>query len=382
MSGDLQPDIRSLTHVALQNFFLQHGGRKFRADQTYNWLWKKGCQSFDEMTSLSKADRLLLTHHFSFRVARVDHFQTSRDGTLKVVFRTHDDRCVEGVLIPSADRYTACISSQIGCALACNFCATGRLGFSRNLTTGEIFDQVVALSGLAGTRRDEQSTEGGKKKNPESGTVPGHNLSNIVFMGMGEPLLNYENVTQAIDRITSPDGMNLSPQRITVSSVGIPKMIRKMADDGVKFHFALSLHAATDEKRNQLIPVNRKFPLTEVSDSLKYFYRLTGKRITIEYILFDSVNDTRSDAQALAGFCKSFPVKINIIQYNQVADSGFVKTSEEKLRAFVEFLEQKNLVINVRKSRGEDIDAACGQLAGKLIQNAVPAEPSTPEDLK
>lgn len=370
MSGDLHPDIRTLTHEALQNFFLQHESRKFRANQTYDWLWKKGCLSFDEMTTLSKPERLLLSQNFTFKVARVDHFQTSRDGTIKVVFRTHDEYFVEGVLIPTAGRYTACISSQIGCALGCRFCATGQLGFSRNLSTGEIFDQVVALSGLAGMRREETNMEVfGTKKTTDNAPVPGHNLSNIVFMGMGEPLLNYDNVTHAIERITSPVGMNISPQRITVSSVGIPKMIRKMADDGVKFHFALSLHAATDEKRNQLIPVNRKFPLSEVSDSLKYFYRLTGERITIEYILFDRVNDTLNDAQALAGFCKNFPVKINIIQYNQVPDSGFLKTPEDRIKIFVEFLEQKNMVINVRKSRGADIDAACGQLAGKSKQN-------------
>ncbi len=374
MSGDLQSDIRSLTLENLQDFFLQHGIKKFRAGQTYDWLWKNGCQSFGEMTNLSKMDRLLLSQHFSFNVARANHFQTAGDGTVKVVFKTDDNHLVEGVLIPSANRYTACISSQVGCALGCKFCATGRLGFSRNLTAGEIFDQVVVLARYAGMKKAGKETANPEKEQKGLITsVSGHDLSNIVFMGMGEPLLNYLNVTNAISKITAPLGMNFSSQRITVSSVGIPKMIKKMADDGVKFHFALSLHAATDEKRDQIIPVNRKFPLSEVSESLKYLYHKTGKRITIEYILFHNLNDTRADAQALACFCRNFPVKINLITYNQVRDSGFVKSTGENMKSFTELLEQKNLVVNVRKSRGEDIEAACGQLAGSM-QTTSPAK--------
>jgi 23S rRNA (adenine2503-C2)-methyltransferase len=251
---------------------------------------------------------------------------------------------VEGVLIPDEGRTTACISSQAGCALACRFCATGMLGFRRNLSFTEIFDQVVLL-------------------NLQSNKYSGKNLSNIVFMGMGEPLMNYEEVLKSIEKITSEDSLGMSPQRITVSSVGIPGMIRKMGDDKVRFHFALSLHAATDAKRDQIIPVNKKYPLRELTDALKYYHAKTNKRFTIEYILFKDFNDGIEDAKELAVFCKSFPVKINLIGYNPVEGSGFLQSTAEKTRAFREFLESKNMVVNVRKSRGKGINAACGQLA-------------------
>jgi 23S rRNA (adenine2503-C2)-methyltransferase len=247
-------------------------------------------------------------------------------------------------LIPSNDRVTACISSQVGCALGCKFCATGQLGFRRNLSIGEIVDQVTGI----------QHPEFSGQKH----------LSNIVFMGMGEPFLNYENVLAAIGKIISADGLGMSSQRITVSSVGIPRMIKKMADDDPKYHFALSLHAATDAKRNQIVPFNLNHPLKEVIESLKYYHQKTGKRITIEYILFGSFNDSVADAKDLALFCRNFPVKINIIEYNPVKESGFLKSQPETTNAFVAFLERRNIVVNIRKSRGKDIEAACGQLAG------------------
>ncbi|MCK9218632.1 MAG: 23S rRNA (adenine(2503)-C(2))-methyltransferase RlmN [Bacteroidales bacterium] len=339
MSGKEILDIRSVTREELENFFLQHGEKKFRAGQAYDWLWKKSCQSFNAMTTLSKEARQLLASQFSFNTASVAIKQQSSDGTIKVAFGLHDGFQVEGVMIPSGDRATACISSQVGCSLGCNFCATGKLGFTRNLTTGEIVDQVVHLSNLA------------------------PHLSNIVFMGMGEPFLNYEAVKMAIEKITATDGLAMSPQRITVSSIGIPKMIRKMTDDGAKFHFALSLHAANDKKREKIIPFHRNYSLTEIIDALKYYYAHSHKRLTIEYILLGKFNDTIADAKELAVFCKNFPVKINIIEYNPVKETGFIKSDPEDEKAFVNFLEKRNMVVNVRKSRGQDIDAACGQLA-------------------
>jgi 23S rRNA (adenine2503-C2)-methyltransferase len=342
MSGNSQPDVRSLTKADLELFFLQHEEKKFRANQVFEWLWKKSGRSFDDMTNLSKEVRLLLQNNFSFQAGVPETRQVSTDGTVKIAFLLHDGLMVEGVLIPSGDRSTVCISSQVGCALACKFCATGQLGFSRNLSVGEIFDQVTWMQ--------------------EEGYI-----SNIVFMGMGEPYLNYENVTGAIEKITSSEGLGMSPQRITVSSAGIPKMIKKMADDDPKYHFALSLHAATDQKRNQVIPFNLKHPLSEVTEALKYYYKKTAKRFTVEYILFGNFNDSITDAKDLALFCRNFPVKINIIEYNPVKGTGYKKSDPEKVRAFVDFLENRNLVVNVRQSRGKDIDAACGQLAGKQV---------------
>jgi 23S rRNA (adenine2503-C2)-methyltransferase len=349
MSGNPRPDIRSLTKPDLEHFFLAHGEKKFRANQVCEWLWKKSSHSFDEMTSLSKGIRQLLENHFSFQTAVRENQQFSADGTVKTAFRLHDGKVVEGVMIPSGDRVTLCISSQAGCALGCKFCATGKLGFTRNLTAGEIFDQVTGMQDW-----------GNRIQNPAS------RISNLVFMGMGEPFLNYENVVGAIEKITSADGLAMSPQRITVSSVGIPRMIKKMADDDSKYHFALSLHAATDAKRSQVIPFNLKHPLSDLTEALKYYHKKTAKRFTIEYILFGNFNDSVADAKDLALFCRNFPVKINIIEYNPVKGSGFTKSEPAKAKAFVDFLESRNLVVNVRQSRGRDIDAACGQLAGNL----------------
>jgi 23S rRNA (adenine2503-C2)-methyltransferase len=351
MSGDTRPDIRSLTRSELEQFFLQHGEKKFRSNQAYDWLWKKQGLSFEAMTDLPKSTRQLLSENFSFHTAVPVTRQTSSDGTVKTGFKLHDGRMVEGVRIPSGDRVTICISSQVGCALGCKFCATGTLGFMRSLTAGEIFDQVTGLK------------EGG-----DSAETGISRISNIVFMGMGEPLLNYENVVAAIGKITSADGLGMSPQRITVSSVGIPKMIRRMADDNPGYHFALSLHAATDEKRSMIIPFNLKHPLGELSDSLRYYHQKTGKRFTIEYILFGGFNDSIADAKDLALYCRSFPVKVNLIEYNPVKDSGFRRSEADRTRAFVQFLESKNMIVNIRESRGKDIDAACGQLAGKHLQ--------------
>ena len=341
-------DIRSLSLAEIERFFHEKNEKPFRSRQVYDWMWKKTCHSFDEMTNLSVENRQLLEEHFCFPVLQKEKELRDLDGTVKSTFRLPDGTLVESVLIPADDRTTACISSQAGCALACRFCATGMLGFRRNLTFTEIFDQVVLL-------------------NRQSEKYYGKPLSNIVYMGMGEPLMNYNEVLKSIETITSKESLGMSPQRITLSSVGIPAMIRKMADDKVRCHFALSLHAATNAKRDQIIPINKKHPLQELTEALKYYHTKTGKRLTIEYILFKDFNDSLEDAQALALFCKSFPVKINLITYNPIERSGFSQSTPERARAFREFLENKNMVINERKSRGKNIGAACGQLA--LIDN-------------
>jgi 23S rRNA (adenine2503-C2)-methyltransferase len=339
-------DIREVSTEELIAFFEEKGEKKFRARQVMEWIWKKSAGSFEEMSNLSLPTRKLLENNFSFNKIKVADEQVSADRTIKCAFEVEPGKVVEGVLIPTHSRMTACISSQVGCSLSCAFCATGRLKMLRNLTAGEIYDQVVYLRNQAEGRYQ----------------IP---LSNIVYMGMGEPLLNYRNVLASIEKITSPDGLGMSPQRITVSTAGVAKMIKKLGDDGVKFNLALSLHAANDEKRNKIMDINESNNLASLSEALKYFHEKTGTRVTFEYIIFKDFNDSIKDAHELANYCKHLPVKINIIEYNPIDDGEYQQASPERVDAFAKFLESKNLVVNVRRSRGKDIDAACGQLANK-----------------
>lgn len=339
-------DIRALTLEELKAVFTEKGDKAFRAKQVYEWLWKKSARTFDEMTNLSKSTRELLNANFVINAVKVEEMQISRDRTIKNAFKLFDGKIVEGVLIPSTTRMTACISSQVGCSLTCKFCATGRLERLRNLNADEIYDQIVLIK--------NQAEE--KYKTP---------LTNIVYMGMGEPLLNYKNVMDSIFKITSPEGLNMSPQRITVSTAGVSKMIKKLGDDGVKFNLALSLHAANDVKRNQIMPINETNTLEVLAEALKYFYNKTGTRVTYEYIVFKDFNDDLQDAKELAEFCKNIPCKLNIIEYNPIEDGEFKQTTPERLEAFVNYLESRKIIVNVRRSRGKDIDAACGQLANK-----------------
>lgn len=346
MSTEKKPNIRSLSQDELKNFFTEKGEKAFRAKQVWEWLWMKSARGFDEMTNLSKDTRTLLTEHFSFPVVCVDNFQVSRDRTIKSAFRLHDGNIVEGVLIPTDTRMTACISSQVGCSLTCKFCATGRLARLRNLDAEEIYDQVVLIRNQAMERYNQP-------------------LTNIVYMGMGEPLLNYRNTLDSVERITSPDGLGMSPQRITVSTAGIAKMIKKLGDDQVKFNLALSLHAANDTKRNHIMPINEQNSLDALGEALNYFYDKTGTRVTFEFIVFKDFNDGIEDAKELAAFCRKVPAKVNIIEYNPIDDGEFQQTLPERLDVFKNVLEERGVIVNVRRSRGKDIDAACGQLANK-----------------
>jgi len=345
-TGPKKNDILLYSLDDLKNFLIDHNEKPFRAKQIYEWLWQKYVVDFDEMTNLSKDLRELLKKHFYFQAVSIEHLQISKDKTIKVAFKLKDGLLVEGVLIPVDNRVTACISSQVGCNLGCEFCATGKMGLKRNLTVGEIFHQVTEIMKLAHERYNLS-------------------LTNIVLMGMGEPLLNYNQVLAAIHHITSENGLGMSPQRITLSTVGLPRMIKKLADDQVKFNLAVSLHSANNKKRSGFMPVNKHNSLDDLRDALVYFNQKTGQRITFEYLLMDGVNDSLKDAQEFAEYCKSFPVKINIIEYNSTADKRFKKSSNENFDQFVTFLKSKNLVVNIRRSRGQDIDAACGQLAGK-----------------
>jgi len=342
----LQPDIRTLSQEQLTMAMQDLGEKPFRARQVYEWLWQKSARSFDEMTNLSKELRTKLSAGFLLRPVTIHTEQVSADRTIKSGFKLHDGHLIEGVLIPTEDRMTACVSSQVGCSLTCKFCATGKLDRIRNLDPGEIYDQVVAIRNQAEQRYH----------------VP---LTNIVYMGMGEPLLNYSNVIKSIEHITSPEGLNMSPKRITVSTAGIAKMIKKLGDDEVKFNLALSLHAANDEKRNRIMPINESNSLEALAEALKYFYRKTESRVTFEYIVFNGFNDEIQDARELAEFCKNVPVKVNLIEYNPIEGGEFTNAKEDKIEGFKNFLESKNIITNIRRSRGKDIDAACGQLANK-----------------
>lgn len=339
-------NIRSLSQDELKNFFTEHGEKAFRAKQAWEWLWAKSARNFEEMTNLSKETRLMLTENFTLPIVTLSDQQTSSDKTIKSAFRLHDGNIVEGVLIPTDSRITACISSQVGCSLTCKFCATGKMERLRNLDAEEMYDQVVMI-------RDQA-----KKKYKQT-------LTNIVYMGMGEPLLNYKNVLHSIDRITSPDGLGMSPQRITVSTAGIAKMITKLGDDEVKFNLALSLHAANDTKRNHIMPINEQNSLDALADSLNHFYDKTGTRVTLEFIVFKDFNDSVQDAKELLAFCKRVTAKVNIIEYNPIEGGEFEQASADSLHVFKYVLEEQGVIVNTRRSRGKDIDAACGQLANK-----------------
>ena len=339
-------DIRALTKEQLRDFFVAHADKAFRGNQVYEWLWQKSAHSFDGMTNLSKKTREMLENHFVINHIRVDQMQRSNDGTIKNAVQLHDELIVESVLIPTESRTTACVSSQVGCSLDCRFCATARLKRMRNLNPDEIYDQVVAIDNQSRLYFDRP-------------------LSNIVFMGMGEPLMNYNNVLKAIDKITSPEGLGMSPKRITVSTSGVPKMIKKMADEEVKFNLAVSLHSAIDDVRTSIMPFNATFPLKDLREALEYWYQKTKKRITYEYVVWKGINDRQIDVDALVQFCRFAPSKVNLIEYNPIDDGEFNQASEEAVQRYVRTLESKGITVTIRRSRGKDIDAACGQLANK-----------------
>lgn len=352
MATLVQKNIRHLSLADIEQFIESVGEKKFRAKQIWEWLWLKQARSFDDMTNLSKDLRLKLAEAFTLPVLQVNATQHSADGTIKSRFVTHDGHLVEGVLIPTDERQTVCVSSQVGCSLSCKFCATGYMDRKRNLDFDEIVDQVVLV-------------------NQQSQLNYGKKLSNIVFMGMGEPLLNYKNVLKAVERISSPEGLGMSPRRITVSTAGVAKMIKQLGDDGVRFKLALSLHAANDEKRNQIMPINESNNIKALIEALNYFYQKTGSEITLEYILFSHFNDSLKDADELIRIYRQVPADlVNIIEYNPIDKAMFVKPDEATTDAFMAYLEKNRVNARLRRSRGKDIDAACGQLANKTLEPA------------
>lgn len=344
--SEQKTDIRNLTLEELKAQLQQAGEQAFRAKQVYEWLWQKSCTSFDAMSNLSKGLRDMLKERYAIHAVHTHKSQFSADKTIKSTFKLHDDHLIEGVLIPADDRMTACVSSQVGCSLTCKFCATGYMERKRNLNADEMYDQVVLIA--------RQAQE--QYRQP---------LTNIVYMGMGEPLLNYASVLRSIDRITAPDGLHMAAKRITVSTAGIAKMIKKLGDDQVKFNLALSLHAANDAKRNEIMPINEQNSLKALAEALRYYFAKTKNPVTYEYIVFNDFNDELSDAAELAAFCKHVPCKVNIIEYNPIAFADFKNADGDKIDRFAAFLRSRGIITNVRRSRGKDIDAACGQLAVK-----------------
>ena len=342
----MKQDVRALSLDELRAFFVEQGEKPFRGNQVYQWLWQKGIHDFEGMTNLSVNIRMLLEAHFSINHIAIDTQQKSKDGTLKNAVRLHDGLIVESVLIPTATRSTACVSSQVGCSLDCTFCATARLKRMRNLNPDEIYDQVMAM--------DQQSRMYFNRP-----------LSNIVFMGMGEPLMNYKNVVAAIDKITDPSGMGMAPRRITLSTSGVPKMIKKLAEEYPKFKLAVSLHSARQSIREQIMPFANTFPLEDLLEALHYWYDATKSRVTFEYVVWEGINDTKEDIDALVTYCQQVPSKVNLIQYNNIGDVQFKQASNAKVAEYQQALEDKGIVVTIRNSRGSDIDAACGQLANK-----------------
>ena len=346
IATEIKKDIRKLSLEELKAWFVENGDKPFRAKQVYEWLWKHSAASFSEMNNVSLPLREKLDAHFAINRVEVATKQVSKDGTIKSAFRLFDGNLVEGVLIPHEERMTACVSSQVGCSLTCKFCATGYMDRKRNLDAAEIYDQVVLI-------------------NEQCLAHYGIPLTNIVYMGMGEPLLNYANVVKSVEHITSTNGLNMAARRLTISTAGIAKMIRKLADDGVKANLALSLHAANDVKRNEIMPINETNSLESLSESLQYYHQLTGRKVTYEYIVFENFNDSLKDAEELLRWTRLIPCKVNLIEYNPIAAALFRNTDEDHLSKFVYYLADRGVQVNVRRSRGKDIDAACGQLATK-----------------
>lgn len=339
-------DIRALTKEQLVEYFASIKQPKFRAQQVYEWLWVKSAKGFDSMTNLSLPLREKMKEDFIINHIRVDEMQRSNDGTIKNAVKLHDNLTVESVLIPTEDRITACVSSQVGCSLDCNFCATAQLKRMRNLNADEIYDQVVAIKNQAETFFNRP-------------------LTNIVFMGMGEPLMNYKNVITAIDKITNDEGLGMASKRITLSTVGLAKLIKKLADDNVKFNLALSLHSARDEVRSKIMNINKANPIKDLAEAVKYWYAATKSKVTYEYVVWKDVNDKAEDIKALVEFCKLVPCKVNLIEYNPVDGIDFHQADYKIVEDYKYALQKIGVTATVRKSRGKDIDAACGQLANK-----------------
>ena len=339
-------DIRSISFDKLNNFIQKNNFPSYRSNQIFNWINKSTLRSFDDMTNIPKSLVKLLKENFVINITNILSKQVSNDSTIKFAIKLHDNLVVESVLIPSGNRVTACVSSQVGCSLDCGFCATSKLLRMRNLHSYEIFDQIMILN----------------SQSLKNYSLP---ISNIVFMGMGEPLLNYKNVIEAIKLITSEDGIKISNKKITLSTSGISKMIIKMSDDNIKFNLAVSLHSAVEETRNMIMPFSKSFPLDKLINSLDYWYKKTKRKVTFEYLIWKGINDDLEHIEALVKICKRIPSKVNLIEYNSIDSPTFNKADDFWVDNYLKILKKNKIPVSVRRSRGKDINAACGQLANK-----------------
>tara|TARA_A100000164_G_scaffold69667_1_gene58064 strand:+ start:45 stop:1082 length:1038 start_codon:yes stop_codon:yes gene_type:complete len=343
----ISSDIRSLDLKNLEKILIKQKFKKYRANQINDWLIKEGVSSFHEMKNLPKDLISFLDSRFKINNVNIKLIKKSSDGTAKFLISLSDKNIIEAVLIPTEKRITACISSQVGCSLDCDFCATSKISRMRNLNFYEIFDQTMIL-------------------NAESYKLFGRTISNIVFMGMGEPLLNYKNVLKAIEMICSKKGLGISKKKITVSTSGISKIIKILADQNVKFNLAVSLHSAIEKTRNDIMPFSKDFPLNELLDSLNYWYKKTKSKITIEYLVWQAINDNMHHINSLVDFCVKVPSKVNLIEFNEIGNLKFKTPQNMWIQKYIEILKANNISVSIRRSRGKDINAACGQLANKI----------------
>ena len=348
MSNHKKQNILELDQSELVSWLGNQGVQSYRADQILKWLYTRQTDSFDRMTDLSNDLRVRLTDHFSIDRLAVEHIATSADGTRKYVFKLKDGKRVESVLIPERDHYTLCISSQVGCAQDCGFCLTARIGFERNLSKAEIVSQV----------RDIKND----LKIPKS-------LTNLVFMGMGEPLANYRNLIAAIEIITDGHfGFGFAGRRVTVSTAGLASRLADLGRD-TRANLAVSLNAADNKTRNRLMPINRKFPIEKLLEACRRFPLRGGRRITFEYVLLKDVNDSPDDARRLAKLLRPIKSKINLIPFNAHPGSPYLRPDEETILRFQTILIDKHYTVMIRRSKGQDISAACGQLAARDLQS-------------
>ena len=360
----LQPvNLFGLDREALRALFVERGEKPFRADQVMQWIYRRGLADFDGMSNVAKDLRERMKQWFTIRTPELVTEQTSADGTRKWVLRLDGGNAVETVYIPEADRGTLCISSQVGCAMDCSFCSTGKQGFNRNMTTAEIIAQVwFAAKALGG---DFQTDWKGADAPAEQ---PGRVISNIVFMGMGEPLANYQPVVTAIRILLDDFGFGLSKRRVTVSTSGLVPFIDRLRDD-VDVALAVSLHAPNDALRDRLVPINRKYPLADLMEACRRY--TVGKErkahIVYEYVMLEGVNDSLAHAKELARLIGDMPAKINLIPFNPFPQAGYKRSPQSVVRAFAEYLRSRRIVCTTRKTRGDDIDAACGQLVGEVM---------------
>jgi 23S rRNA (adenine2503-C2)-methyltransferase len=339
-------NIKSLSYDAIQTRLMDLGLKKYRADQILTWIYSQYAQSFEEMTNIAKGERGLLSSVFFISAPRIIRAEISKDGTRKFLFQLEDLHTIESVLIPDEDRQTLCISSQVGCQQACRFCLTGSGGFTRNLMSCEIVDQVLEISRIL-------------KQEKKRG------ITNIVFMGMGEPLANFDEVLKALQVLVSNKGLGFATRRVTVSTDGLVPEIEKMGKSGVKVNLAVSLNATTDEVRNKIMPVNRRYPIKELLAACRHYPLEPRRRITFEYVMLKGVNDSPEDARRLAILLKDIRSKVNLIPFNPFPGSEFARPDDTTVRRFQKLLLDQHYIVPVRESRGRDISAACGQLREK-----------------